>query len=179
MFEDSTDSVLLEGARTDRDAFAALFDRHARAVYLYAWGQTRNNRDAEDLTQEVFVTAWTRLRRIRIVDSSALPWLLVTCRNLFRNHRRREFRRSSIPLNDELGEYAQSIDHSEALAELTWVRAEIENLSGIDQRLCELCLIEGQTYSQAGATVGLSPSAVAKRIERARGRLRSAVRGEE
>jgi RNA polymerase sigma-70 factor (ECF subfamily) len=41
-----------------------------------------------------------------------------------------------------------------------------------------LCLVEGYSYAEAAEHLGLSTSAVAKRLERARASVRRAVRGD-
>jgi len=48
-------------------------------------------------------------------------------------------------------------------------------MSDIDRRICEMCLIEGAPYAEAAEAVGLSTPATAKRLERARARIRKAV----
>lgn len=101
MYDREFDEELIRLARRgDRGAFSALFERHARAVYLYAWSMLREDRDAEDVTQEVFVVAWRRLAGIRILETSTLPWLLVTKRNLSRNALRA--RRAPLSLDESL-----------------------------------------------------------------------------
>lgn len=175
MYEHESDGELVRlAARSDRGAFSALFARHSTAVYRYAWGITRDNRDAEEVSQEVFVLAWKKLASLRIVDSSALPWLLVTCRNVGRNHLRA--RRPTAPL-DEARLPGANLRH-ERLEELSWTRHEISRLGGVDQRIVHLCLIEGYSYSEAAEHLGLTTSAVGKRVERLRATLRLALRGE-
>ena len=175
MYESLDDGELVERARhSDRGAFRALFDRHAAGVHRYAWGILRDDRDADDVTQEVFVVAWRRLDAIRILDASALPWLLVTCRNVARNALRA--RRDAVPFDESVlpGDRLRQ----ERLEELTWVRREVGRLSGVDQRIVHLCLVEGYGYAEAAEHLGLSRSALAKRVERLRDALRLAVRGE-
>jgi len=172
-----TDEQLISSAtKSDNRAFGELFDRHSRAVYLYAWGAVQDARDAEDITQDVFETAWKKVRQIRIVDSSALPWLLVTARHSVSNHRRRAgFRRTNV-----LDEAAlNATPDSDAAEELQWVRWEIGRLSAIDQRVCELCLIEGHSYREAARQLGLTAGALAKRVERLRIHLRATARSEQ
>ena len=175
MYDRLSDAELVErAARSDRGAFRALFDRHAAGVHGYAWGILRDDRDSEEITQEVFVVAWRKLTTLRIVDSSALPWLLVTCRNLARNALRA--RRDAVPFDESVlpGDRVRQ----ERLEELTWVRQSISELSGIDRRIVHLCLVEGYGYVEAAAHLGLSRDALAKRVERLRGVLRAAVRGD-
>ena len=171
---DSDDQLIARALRSDRGAFAALMARHSKAVYLFAWGVTRSASDAEDITQDVFVVAWAKLREIRIAGSSALPWLLVTCRNMIRNHVRRASYRGVVSLDEAIATEGVTT-HAD---ELRWVMQEIEKLGGVDQRICTLCLIEGYSYSEASAQLGLSQSAIAKRVERIRVSLRATVRGQ-
>lgn len=175
MYDTESDGQLVQLARRgDRGAFSALFARHGKAVYLYAWGQTRDDRDAEDVAQEVFVVAWRKLASIRIVEASALPWLLVTCRNVSRNTLRA--RRAAVSLDDAV--LPGDRTRQERAEELTWVRQAIERLGGMDQRIIHLCLVEGYSYAEAADHLGLSTSAIAKRVERVRATLRFTVRGE-
>lgn len=175
MYDTDSDAQLIELARRgDRGAFSALFARHGKAVYLYAWGMTRDDHDAEDVVQEVFVVAWRKLRGIRIVESSALPWLLVTTRNLARNAVRA--RRITVELDETV--LPGDRTRQERVEELTWVRQAVGRLGGMDQRVVHLCLVEGYSYAEAGDHLGLTTSAVAKRVERLRVTLRQAVRGD-
>ncbi|HWI30695.1 MAG TPA: sigma-70 family RNA polymerase sigma factor [Microbacterium sp.] len=175
MYDADADAELIRLAVIgDRGAFSALFARHSKAVYVYAWAMTRNDRDAEDITQEVFVVAWRRLSAIRIVESSALPWLLVTCRNMGRNALRA--RRDTLSLDESLlpGDHTRQ----ERLEELSWVQAEISRLGGMDRRVVHLCLVEGYSYAEASEHLGITRAAIAKRVERLRATLRLTLRGE-
>ena len=175
MYDTEFDEELIRLARRgDSGAFSALFERHARAVYLYAWSMLRDDDDAADTSQEVFVVAWRRLGSIRILDTSALPWLLVTTRNLARNALRQ--RRSPLQLDESL--LPGDRTRHERVEEVSWVRQAIERLGGVDQRIIHLCLIEGYSYDEAAQHLGLSTGAVAKRLQRARATIRIAVRGE-
>ena len=176
MNAEQTDEQLVSSAmNSDNGAFGELFDRHSRAVYLYAWGAVQDARDAEDITQDVFETAWKKLGQIRIVGSSALPWLLVTARHSVSNHRRRAALRRTNVLDEAA---VTAMPDSDAADELQWVRMEIGKLSALDQRVCELCLIEGHSYKEAARQLGLTPGALAKRVERLRIHLRATARSE-
>lgn len=171
---DSDAELLALSRRGDRGAFSALFARHAKPVYLYAWSVTRDDHDAEDITQEVFVVAWRKLATLRIVEASALPWLLVTCRNLARNALRA--RKDAVSFDESV--LPTDRTRQERVEEVSWVMDAIQKLGGVDQRIVHLCLVEGYSYAEAADHLGLSTSAVAKRVERLRARVRVAVRGE-
>jgi RNA polymerase sigma-70 factor (ECF subfamily) len=164
----------------DRDAFAGLYDRHARPVYWQAYAVVRDRDLAEDVTQDVFVTTWRRIRSITPVDGSILPWLLVTARYTAYNAARKERRRAADGLDgDPVGGSG-----ADAEVENAMIQAEIDKavaaLSPVDQQLYALCVDGGATYEQAAAELGVSHSVVRNRIHRLRTRLRadlSALRG--
>jgi RNA polymerase sigma factor (sigma-70 family) len=164
----------------DRDAFAGLYDRHVRPVYWQAYAVVRDHTLAEDVTQDVFVTTWRRIRSITPVDGSILPWLLVTTRYTAYNASRKEQRRAADGLDhDPVGGPGADAD-----VESAHIQAEIHKavaaLSPVDQQLYALCVDGGATYEQAAHELGVSHSAVRNRIHRLRTRLRadlSALRG--
>jgi RNA polymerase sigma factor (sigma-70 family) len=164
--DDATLLTLVGGG--DNSALAELFDRHAPAVTRYAWSLATSRFDAEELVQDTFVTLWSSAQRVRI-NASALPWLLVTCRNHARNMARKRARENTAVIRDD--DVAPG-DSGAARDELRWVMAEISRLDPIDQRVCELCLIEGRPYKEAAALLGTSVGAIKQRVSRVRTRLR-------
>jgi len=171
-----SDGVLLRRSVTgDRRAFGLLFDRHSRAVTRYAWALVSDRMDVQEIVQDTFVTAWAKAGSVTIAESSALPWLLVTCRNHALNLRRKKATHRTEALPEGLADVAAHEDHALAARRVKWVLAEIDALDDLDRRICELCLIEGRSYAEAAALVGASVGAVSKRLERARTRLRTAV----
>jgi DNA-directed RNA polymerase specialized sigma24 family protein len=73
-----TEQRWLQAPAVDTGAFANLYDKHITSVYRYALQMLGSVPDAEDISQEVFVLAWVKRSKIRVVDQSLLPWLLVT-----------------------------------------------------------------------------------------------------
>lgn len=173
-----TDRELLQrAARGDRLAFGRLYDRHVRPVYWQAYGVVRDDREAEDVTQEVFVTTWKKIRTITLVDDSVLPWLLVTARFTALNARRSRLRRrADLELDDRLP--ADDVVEDEVEAGL--VRAEIDRataaLSDVDRRLYDLCVAGDHTYEMAARELGVSHAVVRNRLSRLRARLRADLR---
>ena len=177
---DRDDRALLRlAARGDRHAFGLLYDRHVRSVYWQAYGVLRDEREAEDATQDVFVTMWHKLRAITLVDESVLPWLLVTARYTALNARRARLRRRGDALDDGLASDAAVEDEVEA----GLVRAEIDKataaLSAVDRRLYELCVDGDHTYDMAARELGVSHAVVRNRLSRLRTRLRADLRSVE
>ncbi len=170
--------LLTRAQEGDRLAFADLYDRHVRPVYWQAYSLVRDAGEAEEVTQDVFVTTWRRIRAITPVDGSLLPWLMVTARYTALNANRRSARRRSEPLEDDAPDGADSSVEREI--EAAQVRAEIDKavaaLAPNDQRLYELCVEGDRTYEQAARELGVSHAVVRNRLHRLRTRLRADLR---
>jgi RNA polymerase sigma-70 factor (ECF subfamily) len=152
--------------RGDVAAFASLYRRHAPVIMRFAWSKLRDRSQAEDLVQETFTTAWSKIRASRIVDESLLPWLLAICGNHIRNQLRRNAKHSTIALLDD------ATPARTGASDLTAIDSAMESLSPIDRLVCELCLIDGFSYKEAAAMVGTTASAVRNRLHRSRAQLR-------
>jgi DNA-directed RNA polymerase specialized sigma24 family protein len=81
-----------QAAEGDSEAFAQLYDRHARAIYNFLHRRTGSWSDAEDLTSVVFLQAWRRRAEVVLDRDSALPWLLRTADYTVRNEWRSKLR---------------------------------------------------------------------------------------
>ncbi|GAB3531916.1 RNA polymerase sigma factor [Arthrobacter tecti] len=172
------DEELVKGlARGDQTAFAELFDRHSGTVYRYAWGLAESRDEVPDIVQETFLVLWRRRKEVQLAERTVLPWLLLCCRNTAYNLNRARRRSQTAELTEPSpGTLAwhRRAEQERAIEELTWVREEIAGLPATERQLCELCLVEGRSYEDAAATLGISQSTARKRIERARRKLRAA-----
>jgi RNA polymerase sigma factor (sigma-70 family) len=168
--------LLVRMALGDRAALAEAFDRFAPTLTRYAWAIAPSRLDVEELVQDTLLTMWQKAAAIELPTGALLPWLLVVCRNHARNLLRRQARAQGDDLPDDLAAPAAA---EEARDRLRWVREEIDALPSLDRRICELCLLDGHSYSEAAETLGLSVGAVAKRVSRSRARLKKAVMHDE
>ncbi len=164
-----TDRQLLSAiGRKDERAFDEFYLRAAPAVARLAWSVSGAREAVDEVLQETFLLVWRRPDRVRVVNESALPWLLVTCRNVARNHTRRERRTTHLVPTD------RAADDS-AVLELRWVLDSIANLPQTDRSVCELVLLLGLTYREAADRLSISEASVGKRLHRSRQRLRKDV----
>jgi RNA polymerase sigma-70 factor (ECF subfamily) len=149
-------------------AFIAAFEKYGSPVLRYALRITNNSADAEEVVQETFVTAWAKRKSLDLTSESLLPWLLVTCRNHAANLRRKNRRHEADELNDDITNMPILAES----ADLIWIQDEIAAMSEPDQEICQLCLIDGMPYREAAGRLNVSTSMIAKRIQRARTRLK-------
>ncbi|MFY1688279.1 RNA polymerase sigma factor [Plantactinospora sp. WMMB782] len=161
----------------DEVAFGRLFDRYSRPIYNHAFRLTGSWSTAEDVTQATFLVAWRRRHDARLVDGSALPWLLVVATNAVRSEWR-SARRWLALLRRLPGErYADGdlaedvsarLDDERRMAEVLSV---VRRLPPAEREAVALCLWSGVSYPDAAAVLGISEVAVRSRVSRARSRL--------
>lgn len=162
----------------ESEAFGVLYDRHRDRVFRHAYRLCGDGHDAEDIMAAAFLVLWRRRARVRIVDGSVLPWLLVTTTNVARNSGRaaRRYRRllGSLP----------RADVSDAASEL-YLQAEMDRdaaralgtLNNLDLQLVSLVVFEEYTIAAAASVLNLTPAAAKSRMHRARQRMKTALTG--
>lgn len=154
----------------DGDAFGRLFDRHRRRVQLHSLRLAPTYADAEDVVAITFLEAWRNRDRVRFVDGSMLPWLLLTATNTSRNLTRaaRRFREAlqRLPPPMPVPDHALDNGHSD-------VERALSQLSVNDQRVVTLCVIEGYSEREAALALNVPPGTVKSRLSRAKVRLRT------
>ena len=169
-------------ASEDHQAFTELFERHARAIWNYAYRLTASWSAADDLLADAFLLAWRRRAQVRLVRNSALPWLYTVTNNICRDERRR--RRRFLRLVPRLATEDSTPDHAEAIAEdsanrhrLAEVVEAIGQLPASEREAVRVCLLGGVSISDAAALFGISEVSVRSRLSRARARLTTILPG--
>lgn len=161
----------------DGQAFGHLFDRHRARVYRHACRLTDTRHDAEDVVASAFLELWRRRDAVRLVDGSALPWLLVTTTNLSRNVARgtRRYRGllERLPRALDAPDTAELALGTHALGADARLRLGLRSLKQVDAQLFALVALEGYSVGDAAIALGLSESAARTRLHRARARLRA------
>ena len=86
--------VVSSARRGDQRAWRELFEAHVDAVYQFCLVRAGGDRDrAEEITQQVFMTAATRIHRFRPQRGTFRLWLLGIAKNRDRTTAAREQRR--------------------------------------------------------------------------------------
>ena len=171
----STDEDRVDWGRAlggDGEAFGRVFDRHRHRVLRHAQRLLPVEADAADAVAVVFLEAWRLRARVRLVDGSVLPWLLVTATNTARNQGRAT-RRYRAAL-DRLPPPEPSPDHADRETDGEAVRA-LRTLAPRDQEVLTLVVLEGYAEREVAEALGIPPGTVKSRLSRARARLAARV----
>jgi len=162
----------------DSEAFAQLYDRHARAVYNFLHRRTASWSDAEDLTSVVFLQAWRRREDVVLDRESALPWLLRTADYTLRNEWRtkQRYRRAlaaarvlDAEIEDHADEVAERLDDDRRISA---ARETLKQLPRHEREIVELCVWSGLDQAAAAVALDVPIGTVKSRLSRARQRLR-------
>ncbi|MEV8377705.1 RNA polymerase sigma factor [Kribbella sp. NPDC056861] len=170
------DEATLVARARDRDpaAFEMLVRRYQRRIYSLCLRMLNGaSGEAEDVAQEVFVTAWRRLPEIEH-DAAFGSWLYRTATNkcltiLQRRKPIDELDDHNVPIEGGIdGDPARAVNNSEAMKALTLALAQLPP----PQRACWLLReVHGRSYNEIAELVGATPTAVRGRIARARAEL--------
>jgi RNA polymerase sigma factor (sigma-70 family) len=151
---------------------------HSARVYRLAYRLTGNPHDAEDLTQEVFVRVFRSLSNY--TPGTFEGWLHRITTNLFLDGARRRQRIRFEGLADDMAHRlpgseptpAQAFDDSHLDDD---VQAALKALPPEYRAAVVLCDIEGFSYEEIAATLGVKLGTVRSRIHRGRAQLRAAL----
>ncbi|MFD9697907.1 RNA polymerase sigma factor [Lentzea sp. NPDC059081] len=163
-------------AQGDHAAFTELFERHAEAVWNYAYRLTASWSQAEDLLSATFLTAWRKRGDARLVRDSALPWLYTVTANRARTEwraARRALRLVSRLTPQHERDHADEVAaRTDAERRLAVVVAAIAKLPPAEREIAQLCLLGDVSTADAATLLGIAESSVRARVARTRARLR-------
>jgi RNA polymerase sigma factor (sigma-70 family) len=171
--------VLVKAVRAGDDgAFEQLYHRYQRRIGAYIYGMVHDHGRAEDITQDVFMSA---LRRMRATETPIAfkPWIYEIAKNAcidaFRRSRRAEevsydaddgserlHLVSAGPTPDAAVDTRMSLDH---------LRGAFGGLSEAHHQILVMRELEGLSYRQIGERLDMSRPSVESTLFRARRRL--------
>jgi RNA polymerase sigma factor (sigma-70 family) len=178
----ASDTQLIVAVRRGNDhAFEQLYRRYSTAVSRFVASRVRDTGRAEDLVQEIFLSA---LRRMRATDTAITfrPWIFEIAKNAAIDHYRRTSRAEEISLNDEAlrpadqlrlvgGAHARPENAVLQKERFDHLRGAFAGLSHSHHRVLVLRELEGRSYREIAHTMDMTRPAVESALFRARRRL--------
>ena len=179
----ASDIQLIAAVRRGNDhAFEQLYRRYSAGIERFVAGRVRDRGRAEDLVQEIFLSA---LRRLRATDTEITfrPWIFEIAKNAAIDHYRRTSRTEEVSIHaddalrpaDQLrlvgGAHMRPENaflHKERFNQLRGAFAE---LSTNHHRVLVLRELEGLSYREIAQKMDMTRPAVESALFRARRRL--------
>lgn len=182
--DERPDHVLVEEARLGkREAFAELARRYQQRIFRLIYGMTRNHSDADDLAQEVFLTAFKSLPAFGR-NSGFYTWVYRIAVNQSLNFLKKRGREKQRALFDENMPGAEHGAAEPSSPEGSLLRDELEDrirraVDALPLHLRTSFLLvvdQGMSHAEAAAILRCSENTVSWRMHKARKRLQAEVK---
>jgi RNA polymerase sigma-70 factor (ECF subfamily) len=185
VIEDPDRDLIVRWQAGDEEAFEELIRRHESRVYRLLYRMMGNKEDAEDLTQETFLSLHRHGHRFRaearfstFVYRVAANAALNRRRSLGRGRARIGKLRTRQDAGDDLPSSPRNPEDSALGAELSeHVRGALDGLSPSLRMPIVLYDIEGLAYGEIAKVLGIAEGTVKSRIHRARQAMREQLKG--
>lgn len=158
--------LLLRSRQGDKEAFTRLAEQYHSYIWRVAWRFMGNREDAEDLAQEIWMKVFMQLPGYK-GEAAFTTWLYRVAANTCRDALRQRYRRreesweAEVPAPERL-DIEGELDIQQLL-----------NLLPPEQRLVLICRdVQGFSYEEIAALLGINKGTVKSRLARARQNLR-------
>ncbi|AHH93593.1 RNA polymerase sigma-70 factor (ECF subfamily) [Kutzneria viridogrisea] len=172
-------TLATRAADGDVAAFEMLLRRYQDRVFGLALRMLADRAEAEDVTQEVFVTAWRRLGELA-EPAAVRTWLFrIAHRQCLVLLRKRKSRKTEP--TDTVPETAAVTRHDPERAAQTGagveaLRKALAGLPAPQRAVWLLAEVDGLSYAEIAGVVGASEQSVRGRLSRARAKLAEVMR---
>jgi RNA polymerase sigma-70 factor (ECF subfamily) len=173
----SDEALVALVARGDEPALAELYDRVGRVAYGLAFRILRDERLAEDAVQEGFLAVWRTAAAFRAERAKASTWILTLVHRRAVDLVRREERRRTEPLPEEIT--TRTGHAAEPTEEAAWLRYERERvqaalaqLPDVQREAIELAYYGGYSQSELADRLGVPLGTIKSRMFAGLARLR-------
>ena len=148
----------------EESALAEIYRRYSALIFTVALRSLGEQSEAEDVTQKVFVAAWTGRANFRPERASLPAWLLGITRNkvVDAHQARGKQRRIVTELTAKPPPPPEPIDVAARLV----IADEISRLDEVPQRVLRMAFYEDLTHAQIAERMQLPPGTVKSHIRR-------------
>lgn len=162
------------------DALRTLYARFSRPVFTMGLRLLGTREAAEELTQDVFVTAWRKAARFDPARGRLSTWLMTIAHNLAVDRLRREtgVTRPTLVLVDEVPD-APGVDQEDLLIERDAAIRALSSLSEAERRLLARAYFRGLTAREIAEADGIPLGTVKTRLRAALIKVRKANEDKE
>ena len=176
------DQVAIEQmARGSQSALGELYDRHGRLIYSLALRVLRDQGDAEDVVQEVFLQAWREAARFDLTRGNVVAWLVMVTRSRAIDRLRRRQARPQLAAKSEPDNRVD--DGPRVDVQMEWqsraaeVRRAVETLPLLQRVAVELAFFDGLTHAEIAEQLEVPLGTVKTRVRQGLLKMRDSLAG--
>ena len=170
------DQILVSAARHDSEAAGRLFDKYYSEILGYIYHSTLDTHAAEDLTSNVFLSAFRHLGRYKLRQIPFRAWLYRVATNEVRMHWRRQKRFKIVSFQPDNAEYVaeQSAgDSMVATEEYRLLHKALLELKLKYRTIIILRYFEGKKISEICEITAIKEGTIKARLHRGLARLQN------
>lgn len=174
---EEVEDLLARVAMGDRAAFSALYDRTSAKLFGVCCRVLRDEAEAEEVLQDVFVTVWHKADSYRVNGLSPMTWLITIARNRAVDRRRaRRLPPEPIETTDLLpdrspGPEAQAVARSETRRVLLC----LDELPKARALLIRRAYLDGDSYADLAMSTGVNLNTIRTWLRRSLMALRECL----
>ncbi|MGH2561827.1 MAG: RNA polymerase sigma factor [Thermomicrobiales bacterium] len=184
--EMTDETLVARVALGDVEAFAVLYDRYARAVYVMA-AHLLGAQAGEEAVQEVFLRLWRRAGQFDASRGVFAAWFMAVARHHVRSELRRYGKeRQLTAIADVEAVLASTQDPSAGVEDIVWqgeraaaVRNALRSLPPEQRQALVLAYFGDLSHSAIADALGWPLGTVKKRIQLGMAKLRAALAEQE
>ena len=161
---DETDTLVTDFVAGEERALEEIYGKYSALVFTVALRSLGDTSEAEDVTQKVFVAAWTGRHNFRPERASLPAWLLGITRNkvVDAHQARGKQRRIATEMAVKMPPPPEPVDVAARLI----IAEEISRLDEVPQRVLRMAFYEDLTHAQIAERLSLPPGTVKSHIRR-------------
>ncbi len=174
---DEVTSLVLRAKDGDRLAFGNLVERFKTAVYAVALGRVRNDAEAQELTQDVFMHVMRKLPQLRDPRCFA-GWLRqITVRMAINRLTRNGIAHGAEPefLDNVAGHGRGPLEEMEVSENRRQIHAGLARLKPLDRQTLEAFYLRGRSLKQMSREFETPVGTIKRRLHVARRRLKGVL----
>jgi len=159
------EDLVRRAQRREPEAFGQLYEEHFDRIYRYVMLRVRNQEDAEDITQQVFLKALEKIGSYRWRGMPFASWLFRIAHNLVVDYWKKKSREKVVAVApEEIDEMAVSPNDPAALAELNFDMKQLasacDRLTDGQREIISLRFAGGLSVAESAKVMGKSEGAV-------------------
>ena len=160
--------LVLKSLDGDESAFGGLYDKYAKLVLAISRENTHELASAQDLTQEVFLRAYSKLGLLKDHDRFG-PWLISITKNVGREFRRSKGRDRLVLLGQESEELSEPPKQEPERVQL--LEKAMSLLNEKERLALHVHYLQGADSEQGKQLLGMSRSSYYRLVDRAKKRV--------
>lgn len=173
-----TDEKLASLSFEKEKYFEEIVERYTNKIRKYIARITGNWQESEDITQEVFIKAYTNIASFN-PKMKFSSWIYRIAHNESVNFIKKHYKTQNVEYNDEIKK--RFVEDNEALSKIfkkenkSLIKNGLFQLKEIDREILELYYFEEKSYLEISDILEISINSVGPKIKRAKNRLKKII----